>query len=146
MPDKDVVIAKVASIQRCLGRIRDVTGLDPASLDDIDIQDIFILNLQRAIQACLDLAAHVVASEGLGVPETMRGNFVLLKNKNLLSPEIASKMERMTGFRNIAILDYQALNPEILKSILSNNLKDIEEFYTQLLMGLGVAEPGSGQN
>ena len=146
MPDKDIVIAKVASIQRCLGRIREVTGLDPASLDDIDIQDIFILNLQRAIQACLDLAAHVVASEGLGVPETMRGNFVLLKNKNLLSPEIASKMERMTGFRNIAILDYQALNPEILKSILSNNLKDIEEFYTQLLMGLGVAEPGSGQN
>ena len=146
MPDKDVVIAKIASIQRCLGRIKEVTALDPANLDDIDIQDIFILNLQRAVQACLDLAAHVVASEGLGVPESMRGNFVLLKNKNLLSPEIASKMERMTGFRNIAILDYQALNPEILKSILSNNLKDIEEFYTQLLMGLGVAEPGSGQN
>ena len=73
----------------------------------------------------------------------MRGNFVLLKNKNLLSPEIASQMERMTGFRNIAIHDYQALNPEILKSILSNNLKDIEEFYTQLLLGLGFAEPGS---
>ena len=143
MPDRDVVIAKVASIQRCLGRIRDVTGLDPTSLDDMDIQDIFILNLQRAVQACLDLAAHVVASEGLGVPESMRGNFVLLKNKNLLSPEIASQMERMTGFRNIAIHDYQALNPEILKSILSNNLKDIEEFYTQLLMGLGFAEPGS---
>ena len=139
MPDTDVVIAKVASIQRCLGRIRDVTDLDPASLENIDIQDIFILNLQRAIQACLDLAAHVVASEGLGVPETLRENFVLLKNKNLLPLETATKMERMTGFRNIAIHDYQTLNPDILKSILCHNLKDIEDFYTQLLLRLGFA-------
>ncbi|MDI3533153.1 MAG: hypothetical protein PWR28_1498, partial [Synergistaceae bacterium] len=26
MPDKDIVLAKVATIQRCLDRIRDVTG------------------------------------------------------------------------------------------------------------------------
>lgn len=51
MPDKDIVIAKVATIQKCLERIRDVTALDPASLDDIDKQDIYVLNLQRAIQA-----------------------------------------------------------------------------------------------
>ncbi|WP_337250322.1 HepT-like ribonuclease domain-containing protein [Acetomicrobium sp.] len=58
MPDKDIVLAKVATIQRCFDRIRDVTGLDPKSLEDIDKQDIFVLNLQRAIQACIDLAAH----------------------------------------------------------------------------------------
>lgn len=56
MPDKDVVIAKIASIQKCLKRIEEVTSLDPASLNNIDKQDIFILNLQRAVQACIDLA------------------------------------------------------------------------------------------
>jgi len=75
MPDRDVVLAKVATIQRYLARIRDTTSLDPARLDDIDAQDIFILNLQRAIQASLDLAAHVVASEGLGLPERARESF-----------------------------------------------------------------------
>jgi len=34
MTDKDVVLAKVATIQRCLARIRDVTSLDPARLYD----------------------------------------------------------------------------------------------------------------
>lgn len=34
MPDKDVVLAKVATIQRCLARIRDTTSLDPARLYD----------------------------------------------------------------------------------------------------------------
>jgi len=63
MPDRDIMISKTGSIQRCLNRIKDVTSLEPASLEDQDKQDIFILNLQRAIQACIDLAAHVV---GLG--------------------------------------------------------------------------------
>jgi len=36
MPDRDVVLAKVAIIHKCLGRIRDVTGLDPEKLEDID--------------------------------------------------------------------------------------------------------------
>jgi uncharacterized protein YutE (UPF0331/DUF86 family) len=137
MPDKDVVLAKVATIQRCLTRIREVTLLDPARLDDIDVQDIFILNLQRAIQAALDLAAHVVASEGLGLPERARESFMLLKNAEVIDAETATKMEKMTGFRNIAVHDYQALAPEILKSILVHHLKDLEDFYADVLRFFG---------
>lgn len=133
MPDRDVVLAKVTTIQKCLERIRDVTSLDPASLDDINRQDIFVLNLQRAIQASIDLASHIVASEGLGLPETVRDNFALLRDKKVIDPETASKMEKMTGFRNIAIHDYQALNLDILKSILTGNLKDLEDFYAAVL-------------
>ena len=133
MPDRDVVLAKVATIQKCLERIREVTSLDPASLDDINRQDIFVLNLQRAIQASIDLASHIVASEGLGLPETVRDNFTLLRDKNVIDPETASKMEKMTGFRNIAIHDYQALNLDILKSILTCNLRDLEDFYVAVL-------------
>ncbi|HOI82645.1 MAG TPA: DUF86 domain-containing protein [Synergistales bacterium] len=133
MPDRDVVLAKVATIQKCLERTREVTSLDPASLDDINRQDIFVLNLQRAIQASIDLASHIVASEGLGLPETVRDNFVLLRDKNVIDPETALKMEKMTGFRNIAIHDYQALNLDILKSILTSNLKDLEDFYAAVL-------------
>jgi uncharacterized protein YutE (UPF0331/DUF86 family) len=39
----------------------------------------------------------------------------------------------MTGFRNIAVFNYQALDLDILKSILSNNLKDLEDFSSALL-------------
>lgn len=140
MPDKDVVLAKTASIQKCLGRIKEVTFLDPASLEDIDKQDIFILNLQRAIQAALDLAAHIVASEALGMPETVRENFTILQDRNIIGSELARKMEKMTGFKNIAVHDYQALDLEILKSILANNLKDLEDFYTAVLKCYGFAK------
>lgn len=134
MPDKDVMLAKVATIQRCLKRIKETTGLNPASLDSIDTQDIFVLNLQRAVQAAIDLATHVVASEGLGLSDTIKGNFKLLHDAGMVSKEIARKMEAMVGFRNIAIHDYETIDKEVLKSILSGNLKDIEDFYTTLLL------------
>ena len=133
MPDRDMILAKVASIQRSLGRIRTVTSLDPESLENVDTKDIFLLNLQRGIQAALDLAAHVVASEGLGLPERARESFSLLRNSGIIDGETTSKMEKMTGFRNIAVHDYQSLDPDILKSILVHRLKDLENFYSAVL-------------
>jgi uncharacterized protein YutE (UPF0331/DUF86 family) len=133
MPDKDVVLAKVAVIQRCLKRIRETTQMDSGSLDDMDKQDIFVLNLQRAVQAAIDLTTHIVASEGLGLSDTIKGNFKLLQNTGILAEDLMRRMESMVGFRNIAIHDYQAIDKGILKSILVNNLKDLEDFYTVVL-------------
>ena len=134
MPDKDVVLAKVAVIQRCLKRIRETTQMDSGSLDDVDKQDIFVLNLQRAVQAAIDLTTHIVASEGLGLSDTIKGNFKLLQNAGILAEDLMRRMESMVGFRNIAIHDYEAIDKGILKSILVNNLKDLEDFYTVVLL------------
>jgi len=134
MPDKDVVLAKVATIQKCLKRIKETTDLNPESLDDIDKQDIFILNLQRAIQAAIDLATHIIASEGLGLSDTIKDNFKLLKNAGIINERLAHRMESMVGFRNIAVHDYQVIDMDILKSILTKHLKDIEDFYTTVLL------------
>jgi len=133
LSDRDVVLAKIAAIQKSLKRIKEVTGLDPERLDELDTQDIFVLNLQRAIQSAIDLATHVVASEGLGIPDTIRGNFVLLENAKIITKALSKKMQSMVGFRNIAIHDYQSLDIEILKAILAKNLKDLEQFYTTIL-------------
>jgi uncharacterized protein YutE (UPF0331/DUF86 family) len=139
MPDPDVVLAKVAAVQRCLKRIQETTMLEPESLDDIDKEDIFVLNLQRSIQAVIDLATHIIASEGLGLSDTVKGNFKILQNAGVISKELAAKMESMVGFRNIAMHDYQAIDKDILKSILIHNLKDIEDFYTIVLLHFKMA-------
>ena len=133
MPDKDIVMAKVAIIQRCLKRIQETTHLDPESLNDIDKQDIFVLNLQRAVQAVIDLATHIVASEALGLPDTIKDNFRLLYEGKVIHKQLSEKMEGMVGFRNIAVHNYQSLDGEILKSILDKHLEDLEEFYIEVL-------------
>jgi uncharacterized protein YutE (UPF0331/DUF86 family) len=86
------------------------------------------------VQAAIDLAAHIVASEGIGLPEAIKDNFRLLRNAGIIGDSLTSRMESMSGFRNIAIHDYQAMSIDILKSILSKHLKDLEDFYTTVLI------------
>jgi uncharacterized protein YutE (UPF0331/DUF86 family) len=140
MPDRDIVLAKVAAIQKCLKRIREVTALDPGGLDNLDVEDIFVLNLQRAVQSAIDLATHIIAAEGLGIADTIRGNFALLEDAKIIDKSVSKKMESMVGFRNIAIHNYQSLDPRILRTILTEHLQDLEEFYTTILSHFGMAD------
>ena len=48
----DVVLNKVAVIERCLKRINEVYDDNFENLDDLTKQDSIILNIQRAIEAC----------------------------------------------------------------------------------------------
>ncbi len=134
MIDPDIIYAKVGTIHKCLERIRQVTQLEPSRLNDIDVQDIFVLNLQKAIQAAIDLAAHVIAVEGLGLPTTLRENFTLLQRANILSPDISSQMTSMVGFRNLAVHEYEVLDVEVLRSILQHHLSDLEAYSRMILI------------
>lgn len=133
MVDRDIILGKVGIIQRCLNRIKTTTNLDDNAIEDYDKQDIFVLNLQRAIQAVIDIAIHIVAEEGLGLASTLKENFILLQKRGIIDENISKKMQAMTGFRNIAVHNYKEIDIEVLKSILKNNLKDIEDFYTIIL-------------
>ena len=132
MSDRDVLLAKISIIKNCLRRIREATGLKPEMLDDFDKQDIFVLNLQRAIQACIAMAQVIIAMKGYGVPNSYRMAFRILYEHGWLDLETAERMEKMVGFRNIAIHDYQSIDRDILKSILTKHLSDFEQFYKQI--------------
>lgn len=133
MVDNDVVLRKVGNIQRWLKRIRDVTGLRPESLDNLDAQDVFVLNLQRAVQSSLDLAAHVIASEGLGLPSSLKENFSLLQKSGIVSADLSERLQRMVSFRNIAIHEYENIDVDVLKSILKHHLPDVEAYYAAII-------------
>ena len=130
MADRDILIEKITHIKHCLKRIKDTTGLDPDSLDDYDRQDIFILNLQRAVQAAIDIAVHIVQDAGWGVAKSLKENFSVLDENNVIDKELSGKLKKMVGLRNLAVHDYSELNIDILKNILTHSLKDLETFYT----------------
>jgi uncharacterized protein YutE (UPF0331/DUF86 family) len=133
MPD-DVVINKVASLERCIERIRAVYGGIESNLyQDLTTQDSILLNLQRACEVSIDLAMHVVRKRKLGVPQDSRDAFDLLQAHALLAEPLTSAMKRMVGFRNIAIHEYDKLNLDIVKSIISTKLDDVLTFGKQLL-------------
>jgi uncharacterized protein YutE (UPF0331/DUF86 family) len=130
MLEKDALLAKISIIKNCLQTINKITGLDPARLDDFIIQDVFVLNLQRAVQAAIDIANIIIAFKGWRLPVSYKDAFKELSDQKVISKTMFEQMSRMIGFRNIAVHEYQELKKEILASILTNNLEDLERFYT----------------
>lgn len=126
--DKDVIYNKCSIVQRCLNRIKEEYNQNPANLDNFTKQDSIILNIQRACEACIDLAMHLVAKKQLGIPQNSREAFDLLGQHGYIPPEQAKKMRTMVGFRNIAVHNYQAVNLIIVQKIIEENLVDLEDF------------------
>ena len=128
MPD-DVVLNKAASLERCIKRIREVYGENDVNLyQNLTAQESILLNLQRACEAAIDLAMHVVRKRRLGVPQDSRDAFKILQDHGLLDKESAESMKRMVGFRNIAIHEYDALNLDIVRTIITQRLDEILGF------------------
>lgn len=128
MPD-DVVLNKAASLERCIKRIREVYGENDANLyKNLTAQESILLNLQRACEVAIDLAMHVVRKRRLGVPQDSRDAFKILQDHGLLDKESAESMKRMVGFRNIAIHEYDALNLDIVRTIITQRLDEILGF------------------
>jgi uncharacterized protein YutE (UPF0331/DUF86 family) len=136
--DRDVVTAKIATIDRCLQRISDTRGERSAFLLPIEIDDIVVLNLLRGVQAAIDLATHVVAAEGYGLSDSVAAFFTVLEGRGIVEHRLAERLRKMAGFRNIAVHDYQALDPAIVESIVIRNLDDLRLFAVRIADRYGI--------
>ncbi|HOY14828.1 MAG TPA: DUF86 domain-containing protein [Saprospiraceae bacterium] len=121
----DVLLNKIAIIENCIKRIKEVY-LPTDFKEDLTKQDSVILNLERLTQASIDAGSVIVKENNLGIPQSNREVFQKLEEKNFIDASLSISLQKMVGFRNIAVHDYQKLNIEIIEAIVSNHLGDIE--------------------
>lgn len=130
----DVMLNKAAIIERCLRRVREeYQGCEMTLAENYTKQDSIILNIQRACEASLDLATHIVRIKKLGVPQTSREVFALLAEHHIIPAALSETLQKMVGFRNIAVHDYTKLSLDILRKIIEKHLKDVETFSQMML-------------
>jgi uncharacterized protein YutE (UPF0331/DUF86 family) len=125
----DVVLGKVEIIERCVLRVREVHAGDPVAFrGDLTRQESVLLNLQRACEAAIDLAMHLVRVDRLGLPKASREAFDLLERADTLPAELAEALRGMVGFRNVAVHDYRRLDLDVVESIVTRHLDDLLAF------------------
>lgn len=124
----DIVYNKSEIIRRCLRRVAEEYENNPDHLLNVTKQDSIILNIQRACEAAIDLAMHLVAEKKLGLPQNSRDAFELLYTEGLIDKKLSQRLQAMVGFRNIAVHEYQAVNLSILQAIIDKHLVDLETF------------------
>lgn len=84
--------------------------------------------LQEAIEACLDVANHVISAEGLGRPDDYADYFPRLAQHDILPKALASSLSEMAKFRNVLVHLYAEVDMDTVQDILKNDLGDIRAF------------------
>ena len=129
MVDRRIIAEKVDAVEHSLKRVENRRGesLD-RFLEDDALQDSVILHLMQAVQGCIDLAAHVVSEEELGLASSTRDFFYILFDKRVIDDKLREKMISAVGFRNLVAHEYAKLDLERVYLIATDGIKDIEEF------------------
>ena len=87
-----------------------------------------IADLERAVQTCVDIAAHVISQTELPVPSTMGEGFERLAELRIISPQVATSLQKAVAFRNILVHNYTNINWDIVANILTSHLTDFVQF------------------
>ncbi|MFW5497808.1 MULTISPECIES: type VII toxin-antitoxin system HepT family RNase toxin [unclassified Maridesulfovibrio] len=134
--NQKVIEVKLVSLQRCLERIKQKTPSRVEVLaSDYDLQDIVILNLQRAVQISVDIATHILSAK-FKIPSSMAESFIYLGQEKILDKNLAERLSRSVGLRNIAVHEYMNLDWEIVHAVSLNHLDDFSRFGDAVLQWL----------
>lgn len=127
--DRLIVARKLDSLRRCLDRVRARCPADVITLaSNPDLQDIVVLNLSRAVQICVDLALHMLSKMRQAAPDTMGQAFDHLADAGVIPPDLALRLKKSVGFRNIAVHNYSGIDWTIVHAIATRHLGDFDAF------------------
>ncbi|HQU15394.1 MAG: hypothetical protein B7Z66_08590 [Chromatiales bacterium 21-64-14] len=127
--DREIVEQKLEALRRSIQRVQEKCPREPAALvKDVDAQDIVAINLTRAVQLCVDIGAHLIAYSNIAAPDTMGGTFDALSEIGCINHELAARLKKSVGFRNIAVHNYQAIDWQIVHAIATTRLGDFSAY------------------
>jgi len=124
-----VIKTKLESLRKCLDRIE---TKKPETLDDllqdIDVQDIIALNLERSVQLCVDIANHILSSLDDAPAMSMAESFERLSENEIISVELACNLRRAVGFRNLSVHAYDKIDWSLVWTNFESDLNDLINF------------------
>lgn len=130
----DVLMNKAAIIERTIQRVHEeYHNAGDNFVTDYTRQDAAILNIQRACEAALDMGQYVIAQEKLGLAQSARDVFQILADKQKITQDLAQSLQKIVGFRNLAVHEYQQILLPIVEKIITEHLQDLLQF-SQLLL------------
>lgn len=131
---QSTLLTKLTNLKNCILRIE---NKKPFSVDELkanyDLQDIISLNLQRAIQSCVDISAFIISETEKRPPETMADSFLILNNLGVVSKEIESILIKAVGMRNVLVHEYTEIDWNTVHRVITDHLDVFKDFTEAIL-------------
>ena len=103
MVDEIRILRLLRSITDDLAVLREEASADPARRAEAIWLRGIKYTFVTAIEACVDVAQHICASEGWGPPRDNGDAIRLLGAHGVLDPPLADGLRRAVGFRNVLV-------------------------------------------
>jgi uncharacterized protein YutE (UPF0331/DUF86 family) len=84
-------------------------------------------NLQKVIEAIIDLGKMLIADKKLREPSNNREVFQILEEEGLFPSELMPLIDKMIGMRNVLVHSYNRIDDSIIYGVLKKNLSDIKK-------------------
>ena len=129
MTDPIIVLRKLATLREHLNRAR---ARRPATAGELErdplLQDALAMSLFVTIQEAIDIAFHIVADEGWGMPGSYAEAFAILADKGAIDPGLVAPLEGCAHLRNRIAHGYASVDVERLWKELPQGLAVLERF------------------
>jgi uncharacterized protein YutE (UPF0331/DUF86 family) len=136
--DTAIVLRKLTVLREHAHRVAQRRPSDAeAYARDIDCQDATAMSLFVAIQESVDIAMHIAADDGFGIPGSYGDAFQLLAANGVIRLELAQTLAGMAGLRNRIANGYASVDPVRLWSEIPAGLRALSAFAQAIAVHVG---------
>ena len=94
--------------------------------------------IQENVQVCIDIAFHICASNKFSTPETYKNAFSILAENEIISSDLAAKLEGWASLRNLITHIYEKIDYSRIYKIIKMDLQDFNSFLQEISKLKGV--------
>ena len=129
MVDPDLIAIKLGELADRLARVRAHRAPSAGALQaDRDRLDLIAFNLMLAVQACADIASHLIADEAWPPAASLGAAFERLRDEGVISPPVCEALGRAVGLRNVVAHGYATVRPDAIHAASTRGTEDLETF------------------
>jgi len=129
MVDKATLDGLLGNLQRYVAELRRLAAVPPEAFhQDPDKIGSAKYHFVIAIECAIDVANHIIASEGFPLPKDNADSFAVLVEERIIPNEWKDRLASMARFRNRLVHLYVAVRNEQVYEYLQQSLGDLDAF------------------
>ena len=130
--DRALLAEKAAAVERHLARVAEKLPADGTLVPSTDASDSVILHLWQAVQIVIDVGVAVCVHSGLGAPPSYADAFKRLADAGHIEKDLADRLARAAGFRNVVAHAYEALDLRRVEAAAKSGPADLRAFLARV--------------
>ena len=129
MVDKPKLDSILSNLRQYVERLRRLARVPPAELlADADKIASAKYHFVVAIECCIDIANHMIASGKLRIPRDTADSFAVLVDAGICPADLGEQLKAMARFRNRLVHLYWDVDDQLVAKYLTDGLADFDRF------------------